>query len=208
MITKMWTFGNSMSCSFTTDLQFAKEYLEYKGYEPKIYSEIISEKLGFELLNKANKGDNNYGILHAILQEIPNIKSEDLVIVQLHRKFRFRLVDENGNIEPIGQHWNSRYKITLNTKSDDGDKFVVNHKDEAEDLVSIVKLIIPNNRIIFWSPFQETSINHSMLKFYQFTTITKETNGLIQDKHYGEEGHKELADYVLTGILETNKTII
>ena len=44
-INRMWTFGNSMSCSFTSDLEFAKEYIKYKGYEPKIYSEIISEKL-------------------------------------------------------------------------------------------------------------------------------------------------------------------
>ena len=207
-INRMWTFGNSMSCSFTSDLEFAKEYIKYKGYEPKIYSEIISEKLEFELINRANKGDNNYGILHAFLSEIDNIKSDDLVIVQVHKKFRFRLVDEYGNIEPISQHWNNRYKITLNTKSDNPNNFIVNHKDEVNNLVKIVKLLIPNNKIFFWSPFQETSDNINMLNFYQFTTITEETNGIINDKHYGEIGHIELADYILKDILQINKNII
>jgi hypothetical protein len=46
-----------------------------------------------------------------------------------------------------------------------------------------------------------------MLPFYKLTNITEETNNMVNDHHYGEVGHKAMADFILLK-LKSKKTII
>ena len=106
---KLWTFGDSFSCSFSSDYLFIKNYRNFKGYTPKIYSEIISEKLKIELINCAKSADSNYDIIHRFMQEIENISNEDLVFVQFSSLYRFRLVNKIGQFASIAGHWDGLY---------------------------------------------------------------------------------------------------
>jgi hypothetical protein len=209
---KLWTFGDSFSCSFSSDYLFIKNYRNFKGYTPKIYSEIISEKLKIELINCAKSADSNYDIIHRFMQEIENISNEDLVFVQFSSLYRFRLVNKIGQFASIAGHWDGLYdqfeESEETIKEIGANRLSKKYKEEIDDWIKMIKLILKNNTIIFWTPFIESSENPHMLPFYNFTDIANETNFKIKDSHYGEIGHSQLADFIMKKIINNEKRIL
>ena len=207
----LWTFGDSFSCSLTLDHKWIKNYTDFKGYQPKIYSELISDELGIELRNYAKTGDSNYGIFEEFLKHVEDIKQDDVVIIQFSSVYRFRLVNKNDEFESIAGHWNDQYKnfneSPLTIQEIGINRLSKKYLTEIDNWIKIVKLLLPNNKILFWSPFEETTGNVNMLPFYQLTNITEETNNMVNDHHYGEIGHKHMADYIVLK-LENKKNII
>ena len=51
---KLWVFGDSFSVPF--ELMKHIPYIPYKGYVPKIYSEIIANELGYDLMDNSIGG--------------------------------------------------------------------------------------------------------------------------------------------------------
>ena len=82
----------------------------------------------------------------------------------------------------------------------DRNRTAINYKVEIDDWIKIAKLLLKNNKIIFWSPFIESTGNKDVLRYYQFTDITLETNNRLNDHHYGEIGHKELSNYIMKSL--------
>ena len=66
----LWTFGDSMTAGYTEGSGWADKYIEWKGYKPKIYPEIISDKLGMELKNLAKGGYDNYSIFETLCANV------------------------------------------------------------------------------------------------------------------------------------------
>ena len=80
---------------------------------------------------------------------------------------------------------------------------MLDHKLYREKQMGIIKFIeeiLPNNTTINWTwctvPRQFTS------------TIKKETNGFLDDFHYGEEGHKHLFNKIKKQLEVTNRVRI
>ena len=207
----LWTFGDSFSCSLKLEHKWIKNYTNFKGYIPKIYSELISEKLDIELKNFAKTADSNYGIFEEFLNHIEEINSNDIVILQFSSVYRYRLVNKDGVFESIAAHWDNQYgnfNESPNTIQEIGiNRLSKKYLNEIDNWIKIVKLLLPNNKVLFWSPFEETTGNVNMLPFYKLTNITEETNNMVNDHHYGEIGHKAMADYILLK-LENKKNII
>lgn len=208
---KLWTFGDSFSCSFSSDYLFIRRYRDFKGYTPKIYSEIISEKLNIELVNCAKSADSNYDIMHRFMKEVDNISEEDMVFVQFSSLYRFRLVNKNGEFAPIAGHWGEFYdnfhESEKTIKEIGVNRLSNKYKEEIDDWIKMIKLILKKNTIIFWTPFIESSENPNMLPFYNFTDIANETDFKIKDSHYGEIGHSQLADFILKKTINNEKRI-
>jgi hypothetical protein len=209
---KLWTFGDSFSCSFSSDYIFVRRYRQFKGYTPKIYSEIISENLGVELINCAKSADSNYDIMHRFVQEVENISEDDIVFVQFTSLYRFRLIDKKGDFSPIAGHWNEQYpdfEESANTIKEIGvNRLSKKYMEEVDDWIKIIKLLLKKNKVVFWTPFIETSENKNMIQFNQFMDITKESNYKIKDSHYGEIGHSQLADFIMKKIITNEKRIL
>lgn len=207
----LWTFGDSFSCSFTSDYKWVKNYTEFKGYSPKIYSEIISEKLGVNLINCAKSADSNYDIVHRFIQEVDKIAEDDMVFVQFSSLYRFRLVNKKGEFAPISGQWDKLYsdfeESEQTIKEIGVNRLSVKYEEEIDDWIKMIKLILKNNTIIFWTPFIESSRNPDMLPFYSFTDIANETNFKVKDSHYGEIGHAQLADFIMKKIIKIEKRI-
>ena len=207
----LWVFGDSFSCSFSSDYIFTNVYTTFKGYVPKIYVELIADEFNYELKNFAKAADNNYGIFHTFLSQVENIKKDDVVIIQFSSIYRYRLVNKDGEFESIASHWDNQHGNFNESKESIMEiglnRTAANYKEEIDDWVKTAKLLLKNNKIIFWSPFIESTGNKDVLPFYQFTDITVETNNVINDHHYGEIGHKELSDYIMKSLF-TKKTII
>ena len=64
----LWTFGDSFTESFgtTKGRNWIDNYIDWKGYVPKVYGEIISDEMGFELVNLGKGGSDNYSIFQNI----------------------------------------------------------------------------------------------------------------------------------------------
>jgi hypothetical protein len=208
---KLWSFGDSFSCALTSDHKWAKLYTDFKGYVPKIYSELIADELGLELRNFAKSGDSNYGIFHEFVKKADKINSGDMVIIQFSSVYRFRLVNKDDKFESISAYWKDQYnkfnesektiqEIGINRTSKE-------YLEEIEDWIKIINISLPLNKIFFWSPFEESTGNKNMLPYYDLPDITKETNSMVNDHHYGEIGHNQIANIILTKIIN-KKSII
>jgi hypothetical protein len=203
---KIWVFGDSYSKKFEDKYGWDKKYTQLKGYFPKTFSELISNDLQIELKNYAEYGNCNNDIFHSIVNVIYEIKKNDLVFIQWANTKRFRLVDKSGEFRTIQFGWDREYDF-FNEKKETINEILSNREsanyfNEIDDWTKIINLALPKRKIIFWSPLTENVIN-----FHHFTTIAEETNFEINDQHYGEVGHQELANYFLK-LLTNKKTIL
>ena len=66
-------FGDSFSVPFKR-IENEHPYVPYKGYCPKIFSNILSEELNLNLVDMSNGGCSNYSILHTYIKNIDKIE--------------------------------------------------------------------------------------------------------------------------------------
>jgi hypothetical protein len=99
---KLWVFGDSYSEPY--DGEFSKfywslNYLNWKGYTPKNYTQILSDKLNCELMNFSMTTSNNNQIFQTFCDNIENIDVNDIIIIQWTEYYRFRLINDDGKWE-------------------------------------------------------------------------------------------------------------
>jgi len=202
MKNKLWTFGDSFSESFNISGDWKYKYLDWKGYIPKTFSEIISEDLNLTDMNMAKSASDNYTILQRVCNTISQIKPEDVIIIGWSQINRFRLATPYGrwkHMIPNGK-WESTggdYVIGLKDISKNTlIEIFCNREDglytnEVRSWVELLNYTFLKNTIIQWSPFKEILIYNNITNL---TTITEETKGVVNDYHYSEEGHVQLAN--------------
>ncbi len=196
----LWTFGDSLTERFRDDHEWSKKYIEWKGYTPKVYGELLSDELKLKLENKGSNGSDNYKIFETICRTAKDIKDGDKIIIGWSDVARFRLVGANGKwvslIPNFKNHINDLGYVTIDTV----EQILVNrgdstlYTDEVNSWIEFINLHFKNNEVIHWTQFNKEFNAH---RLDLFTTITKETNGEIFDRHYGEIGQKELAGYFI-----------
>jgi hypothetical protein len=204
----LWTFGDSYTESFSDNTaSWVENYCKWKGYTPKVYGQIISDKLDLELINLGKGGSDNYSIFQSICNSVHNIKSDDIIIVGWSSVFRFRLANIYDIWKPILPVFDKNRVNLENISQITIDEILVNrnHNLYSEEVRSWIKLLnftFSNNIIIHWSPFEG---NHSPTYFRNLTTIRSETNGDCNDGHYSELGHIELSNALISIIYNGNK---
>lgn len=212
-MSNLFVYGCSNSEQYSELTLWSKEYVKWKGYIPKVYSDIISDKLNLKQHNYAKSGTNNYSIFQKICETFKNVTIGDIVIVQWTQISRFRLVNRFNEWEDFYadvSHYTEKLKrcddISKNTISE----ILVNrtydrHLDEIKSWELILKNTFKDNKLLFWSPF-DTSGYGKILKSLE--TISTETNGLINDPHFSENGHKILSEFLLNKIENNRENII
>ena len=214
---RLWTFGDSFTAPFFP-LAWGKDYIDWKGYIPKVHGEIIAEKLGYELINLGKGGIDNYRILETICENLVGIKTGDIVIIGWTSPIRFRLVSEGKN-----EFWYSilpelpRFKeekmnyenvfdnlISENTLNE----ILYNRKSEKyiNEVINWGKLIdraLIDNIVIHWSPFSKFGSINSITNCNK---IYQETNNELLDQHFSEIGQMELANELMKIIELKQKT--
>jgi len=215
----LWTFGDSFSTSFNDNpFYLSGKYIEYKGYVPKIYSEIIAEKLKMNLRIYAEPGRDNYTIFESVCSVSNEISDNDVIIIQWSSFNRFRFVNEHDewisifpNLYPNHPPFNNPGKFPISEKPI-FDRIGLNridhekkYSDEVNNWMLLINKSFKNNKIVYWTPFKSSLIN--ALHFKDIDIISKETNGKISDKHYSEEGHKKISN-ILLDIINREKNLI
>ena len=201
---KLWVFGDSFSVEWGSESLYSK----WKGYIPKIYSTIISETLGLELINTSVSGITNYDILDSVCENVHRIGENDIVIIGWTSKHRFRLSNTDTNKWDYWQPglWDSNQKYgigtTPNISKSTIDEILVNRMDselydkEILNWIELLKHTFKSNTFINWS-----WCNSEWHKGkYIYETIKEETNGLIDDLHFSENGQFQFSQWVFSKI--------
>lgn len=222
MSKKLWTFGDSFTAFYDINQGWANQYANWKGYIPKVYGQIIAEKLGYELINLGRAQSDNYRILETICTNSIAIKENDLIIIGWSSPVRFRLVTESKydnqemwqSILPSVKENNSALTFNNTISENTLNEILYNRKSfkYIQEVINWTKLInkgfINNkNKVIHWSPFGDfqSSMFSEDIKVIKCDTIDNETNGAILDKHFSEIGQVELANELIK-IISTENT--
>ena len=209
----LWTFGDSYTESFTG---LDCTYINWKGDIPKVYPEIISEKLGMKLINFGKGGNNNYQIFQTFCENANNINKNDIIIISWSQLHRYRLINKENEWESI---YNSKPHILEKLKKCEHiskttiEEIIINRynnkKKYLEEIKSweiVIKKSLPKNNLIFWSPFDDDEYGEMI---QMFETIKQETNNKIDDPHFSEAGQLHLSYILLERLgISTIKNII
>ncbi len=202
----LWVFGDSFSVPYKR-IENEHPYVPYKGYCPKIFSNIISEKLNFNLMDCSHGGSSNYDIFHNYIKKLDEIKDGDTIIFGWTQVIRFRIASKRNDfydvIIAVVEHMKdlidvpskSLFDITLN-RSNNSIYF-----DELCDYIKIIKQSKPNCKILHWTWVEplfkdlfENNFYDLLIPYRKYKTVKEETNGDINDFHYGEHAHVELSE--------------
>jgi hypothetical protein len=208
MSQKLYIFGDSFSAGFSFESNWTNNYVNWKGYTPKGFDEIISQKLNLELINLADNASDNYSILQKFCDNVKNVKKNDLVIIGWSSPLRFRLVSNDWitilpNYDKFSTKEIDKTKISESTLIE----ILLNRDDirYCNEVNSWIKLL--NNldkNIIHWTPFDQRL---DCMFLSKFETIVTETNGELNDWHFSENGHLQLSDLFISKFKKKNKML-
>jgi hypothetical protein len=208
MSQKLYIFGDSFSAGFSFESNWTNNYVNWKGYTPKGFDEIISQKLNLELINLADNASDNYSILQKFCDNVKNIKKNDLIIIGWSSPLRFRLVSNDWitilpNYDKFSTKEIDKTKISESTLIE----ILLNRDDVryCNEVNSWIKLL--NNldkNIIHWTPFDQRL---DCMFLSKFETIVTETNGELNDWHFSENGHLQLSDLFISKFKKKNKML-
>ena len=208
MSQKLYIFGDSFSAGFSFESNWTNNYVNWKGYSPKGFGEIISQKLNLELINLAENASDNYSILQKFCDNEKNIKKNDLVIIGWSSPLRFRLVSKDWitilpNYDKFSTKEIDKTKISESTLIE----ILLNRDDirYCNEVNSWIKLL--NNldkNIIHWTPFDQRL---DCMFLNKFETIFTESNGELNDWHFSENGHLQLSDLFINKFKNKNKIL-
>jgi hypothetical protein len=209
---KLWVFGDSFSVPF--ELMKHIPYIPYKGYVPKIYSEIIANELGYDLMDNSIGGSCNATIFHKFISVIDKICDNDLVIFGWTQYFRFRIASETniftdiltGVIEQYEiNHINKDSLVELGLNKEANSIYFT----EISDYIKLINYTL-NNKVIHWTWVAPCKSNDKyekeyynlLMPFKNYLSVTQETDNQLNDFHYGEVGHFDLAKDIILKINE------
>ena len=196
----LWIFGDSFSMDYNEDCSTNMvEYVKWKGRKIKTYGNFVSETLNYELKNLAVGGSDNYTIFNVLCDNIEHIKENDIVIIGWGPKYRFRIANTNGNWLILnGNFTGNEGDFIENIKNRTINEILVNrfendiYKSEIKSWINLIKVALKNNIVYDWywgDDFLEITD--------KFQLISQETNGLIHDTHWTEDGHEKFSKIIL-----------
>ena len=206
----LWIFGDSFSTPYehSSNINWSNKYIEWKGYSPKIFSTLLSNKLNLELHNLGLGASSNSTIFETIYTNAHSITKGDIIIIGWSSQNRFRLANIKKEWSHIVPNWTESYKNELPFVSKTTlDEILINRNDE-QYLVELLKIInfinwlFKESIVIHWSAFN-SFINNKIIYDIKYS-ISAETNGLIDNKHYSEKGHVILYNSFLDIIKNPN----
>jgi hypothetical protein len=213
----VWTFGDSFTERYNPIFEWSKQYIDWKGYVPKVYGNFVSEMLDYDLQNLGKAGSDNYTIFETFCKTYSKIKDGDIVIMGWTSPVRFRLVNKFGKWTPLIPNFENYLEDFDLISLDMVNQIFINrdHRqyiDEVNNWIKFINSACNNKKIIHWSTIKgEGELN--TYHFFEMEKIIKETNGEVNDMHFSENGQLELSKKLLEiimnkdGIKNTNKLI-
>lgn len=207
----VWTFGDSLTERYNPIFKWSKDYIDWKGYVPKVYGNFVSEMLNYDLQNLGKAGCDNYTILQTICDNYHLIKDDDIIIIGWTGVGRFRLAAEYGEWITLNPNFNNYLDGFKNVSKDTiyeifANRESIKYTDEVNSWIKFINNACINKKIIHWSTIKGTG-ELDTFYFFEMERIDKETNGLINDSHFSEKGQQHLAFEIIDIIMGKKKMV-
>lgn len=200
----IWIFGDSFSASYQMHLdrknQWAIDYCEYKNKIPNTFDKVLFDLLDIPTNNLALPGSDNYTIFHTYINNLENIKKDDILIFGWSSVLRYRLGNNEDGFSTIlseSGHELVKHLFDNLSKNTIDEMLLIRNSNayyrEIEDFMKIINFSSITENIYHWSPFKENRLNIKNIDQISASGINVETNCAIDDAHYGEIGHLSLA---------------
>lgn len=184
----IYIFGDSFSVKFG-DVRFIRnlqDYIDWRGYEPKLYYELLSDELGEQYECYVTPGMCNSYIFNQFINVYDKIKPTDIVIFNWTEIVRFSYYQDDNIRSSLNKDFNEVFsKQTFNEIQ--LNRTHKNYIKKQFDIINFIDKILVKNKVIHWTWSSNTEIPQD-----NDFTIQKETKGLIHDFHFGETGHQYL----------------
>lgn len=204
---RIFFFGDSIT--FGDGCNIGDEYREnYYKEGDKIWTDLVSEYFNMESKNFASSGCSSRSIISSFLKHIPEVTSDDKVVIFTGFYNRYDLTDKKGNNRVITNFLQENGDFTSNNYSkSDIDlltkfslRFILQDSyREAffDDIFNYVHNNLKDKGIehLIWSPAQ--------ISFYETLnkdgklTISYHTAGKIKDYHFSFPGHVIFSNWVI-----------
>lgn len=201
----LWVFGDSASAPFyDNSTEWRRKYVEWKGYIPKHYTQLLSEYLNLELKVFAIDGASNHNIFEMFCQHVKSINKDDIVIFNWTEGSRFRLVSDTQEWHSIGVWYIDNPKSFdrfSNISIDTVEQILINRSDnlktiydEVHHWIHFINHHLSNNKVIHWTPRKQDDFN--ILQIYGCETILDETKNEVSDLHLSEKSNVEVFEFL------------
>lgn len=214
MKNKLWIFGDSYSAPYPQISKYGDVYIKWKGYQPKVYGDVLGDKLGMSVINSAVGGTDNYSIFESFCNSVTEMKKGDAVVIGWSDTVRFRIVgDYNNRWKSILVNENYVNPIFKHVSKSSIDEIGVNRMHdlywlEVISWSNLIRFTLNTNGIdvLFFTPFR-TSYHIVPIEWHikQLETIREETKGDIEDWHHSEEGNRILGVMLYDMMLNKSK---
>jgi len=234
-MSNLYTFGCSYTAGFHENISANyKKYKEFRGDFPKSWPEILAELLTLNPINYGQGASGNNEIFVTFCQNCNEFKKGDVVIVEWTFMERYRIATGNGNNDwtRVGPGRISTTIISQNTHDEIiYNRTLIPYIYELYDYMKIMDRLSEsvgfklyywgfNENLIYNLPKEELEQEKFLLckkikdrhhhcfrvaHDHGSQTITDETNGLIEDSHMGEKGHRVLAELFYDHIINFQK---
>jgi hypothetical protein len=224
---KLWIFGDSFSVPFKkqSEGKHSYDYVKYKGYPPKVFSEIISETYNLNLKDFSISGSSNQRIFNSLVSNLNEICDEDILIFGWTQNTRFDIATKDNNYFSVITGGSEGKNFDFIDVPFDSLVDVSSNRlrysifwSEVISYIRIINYALKNNKVYHWTwvnPSNDFKLNNGnyqkefyklLIPFKKYPSITEETNNVINDFHWGELGHKLFVNDVINHI-NLNKLI-
>lgn len=156
----LYMFGDSHTQTFKSHYEAKQgwfmEYLDYLGFIPEHYAELIPKYFDIDVINNGKGGASNYTIFDSFINSINQIKPKDILIFNWTSEGRFRIADDVNQFVDIIP-FNPHPKQNENVKKSTTEEIALNRVSyniwykEISNFIKIIKSLFPNNQIYHWS---------------------------------------------------------
>ena len=208
---KIWTFGDSFTQGFLPQFDpnnpWADNYCKWKGFIPKVFGEILSDKFNFELKNLGKYGSCNDDIFQKFAERAEEINPGDIVIVGWTYGTRFKIATHENKFTTIAHIQERQPEYTdmsmdaINEMLYNRNKYSVYFRDVI-NYMKLIKVFCKDCLVIFWNfdGFGSGWEDANLSEFVEYLIPHKSRHRIFEecpdfsDRHYSELGHIQLAN--------------
>jgi hypothetical protein len=223
--------GMSSDNAYVRYMRIVKNSLLGAEDPPRAWPFFLGKKLECDVINFGSSGASNIEIFSKICKECHNISEGDLVIIEWSYNHRFRWVNEKTNQwAKFGIYMDPDPHGIINPGTHQDISINRSHEKYAEDIYDYEKIIdqLAKNvgfKVYYWScdnniiyrlpeelKSQKKYLISEMVESGKNAfdpifkrggkTIKEETNGKVNDYHFGESAHIIMADLFYSYIIE------
>jgi hypothetical protein len=189
------------------------KYSKIKGYYPKHFPEILSEKLNLNLVNLAKPSTSNDQIFHSFIENINLINKNDILFFGWTYVSRYNLGNKYNEFENININREDENTIDDFTSNQSINEILLNRGSHTifykwvSNYIKLINHIFSNSIIIHTDFFDHGNSDEYVTEYKNLLTIKENPERIYEDiksgfdHHLSENGHKKFTEELIKYII-------